>query len=296
MRNYRRYLGSPKDFFKGVLFLTAKWWPDELYLKTYYKLTTGKTLDLRHPKTFNEKLNWLKIHNQNPLYNILADKYKVKDFVRKAIGDKYVVHNYGCWNSFDDINFEELPNSFVIKTTHDSGGVYVCKDKSNIDVENLRLRYNKAIKRNYYYRLREWVYKDADPKIIADELLDDSRGRELIDYKFWCFNGEPKVMYITNKGANIKENFYDMDFKPLDINHGFARTTPEYDMPACFDEMKSLAKKLSQNIPFVRVDFFYVNGNVYFGEFTFYDWAGLRPFNGDEWDYKLGSWIDLSKL
>ena len=155
----------------------------------------------------------------------------------------------------------------------------------------------KALSCNYYNHGREWIYKDIEPRIIIDQFLDDGRAGELQDYKWWCFGGEPKVMYITNKGkaGQVYENFYDMDFKPLDIDHGFPRAEPEYYRPKEFDEMRKLATTLSAGIPFVRVDFFDINGKIYFGEFTFYDHAGLRPFVSKEWEKKLGSWITLPK-
>ena len=179
--------------------------------------------------------------------------------------------------------------------TGDSSGIVICKDKNALDLEDAKRKLSNWQHANYYYLLREWVYKDVRSRIIADKLLDDGSGHELTDYKFWCFNGDPKVMYVTNKGKNIFENFYDMDFGVLDINHGFPRHQPEFERPAAFDTMKELAKELSRGLPFVRVDFFYVGGKVYFGEFTFYDWGGMRPFADRNWDYKLGEWIKLTK-
>jgi hypothetical protein len=264
-------------------------------LKSLYYVDNGKHLNLDNPTTFNEKLNWMKFHDQNPLYRTLVDKYKVKKIVEEKIGSEYVVKNYAVYNSVDEIDLDSLPDSFVLKATHDSGGVIICKSKSSFDLQAAKKKLKRQLSIDYYWKTREWVYKDPDPKIIADEYLDDHSGHELTDYKFWCFNGEPKVMYITNKGKNIKENFYDMDFAPLDINHGFPRVVPEFEKPEQFELMKELAKKLSQGIPFVRVDFFNLNGRVYFGEFTFYDWAGLKAFVDDEWDRKLGSWINLPK-
>ena len=187
-----------------------------------------------------------------------------------------------------------MPDQFVIKTTHDSSGVITCKDKNWLDKVNAKKIVEASLKRNWYPHLREWVYKDIQPRILIDALLDDHSGTELRDYKFWCFNGQPKVMYFTNKGKVIKENFYDMDFNPLTINHGFERIQPEFEKPEPFELMKSLASKISKGIPFVRVDFFYVDGKVYFGECTFYDWGGMRPFKDFKDDEMLGSWIDLS--
>ena len=272
----------------------ARLMSDEAYLKFIYKQRFHRELDLQNPQSFNEKLNWLKLYDRNPLYTQLADKYRVKQIVADKIGTKYVVPNYGVWKRFDDIDFESLPNQFVLKATGDSSGVIICKDKSTFDKRKAKKRLNHSMHTNYFYRTREWPYKNIKPQIIADMLLDEGTGHELRDYKFWCFNGEPKVMYFTNKGAHITENFYDMDFNPvLDIDHGFPRVQPEFEKPICFDEMKNLASKLSQGIPFVRVDFFFVGGKVYFGEFTFYDWAGLFPFKNYEMDLRIGESLVL---
>lgn len=280
--------------YNGYWEAVARLMSDKAYLKYVYKRNFHRELDLEHPKSFNEKLNWLKLYDRKPLYSQLADKYQVKQIVADKIGQEYVVPNYGVWKRFEDIDFNSLPNQFVLKATGDSSGVNVCRDKSTFDKKTAKKRLNHSLHTNYYYRTREWPYKNIKPQIIADMLLDEHTGHELRDYKFWCFNGEPKVMYFTNKGTYITENFYDMDFNPvMDIDHGFPRVQPEFEKPDCFEEMKRLATVLSQSIPFVRVDFFYVGGKVYFGEFTFYDWAGLFPFKTYEMDLRIGEWLEL---
>lgn len=266
---------------------------DELYLKMIFRLSLGYKLDLKKPRTFNEKLNWLKLYYHNPLMSILADKYKVKEYVRNKIGNEYVVPNYGVWDSFDDIDLNILPDQFVLKTTNDSLGVIVCKDKQSFDKETAKRHLEKGLQWNYYYSWREWGYKYVERRVIADKYLDDGTGQQLRDYKFWCFNGKPQYMYCTIKGENVYENFYDMDFKAVDINHGFPRHQPEFEKPADFELMKQLAAKLSADLPFVRIDFFYVQGHVYFGEFTFYDWAGINPFERYETDLELGNLLTL---
>lgn len=297
MQSVFYYLQNPAETFQKIsdkiIFGTAPLWPDRLYIETVYKRINHVSLNLDSPQTFNEKLNWLKLYNQNPLYTKLADKYLAKEYVAGVIGEEYVVRNYGVWKTFDEIDFDSLPDRFILKATHDSGGVTICRDKSQLDMLALKIKFDRILKTNYFYKLREWVYKNAEPKIIADELLDDHSGHELTDYKFWCFNGEAKIMYITNKGENIYENFYDMDYTPIDINHGYPRRFPEYTKPQNFELMKSLAAKLSKDIPFVRVDFFDIDGKVYFGEFTFYDWAGMKSFVSKDWDKLLGDWIKL---
>lgn len=266
---------------------------DKLYLSVKFYSRFGRRIDWMTPKTFNEKLNWLKLYYHDPKLTMMADKFAVKELVSKMIGKEYVVPCYGVYQSIDDIDFSKLPERFVIKATHDSSGAMVCKDKSKLDIDSVQAKYAKLLKRNWYYSSCEWAYKNITPRIIVDKYLDDGRQGELQDYKFWCFNGEPRYMYITNKGKNIYENFYDMEFNPVDINHNFPRTQPEYTKPEGFEKMRELAQRLSQGIPFVRVDFFDVAGKIYFGEFTFYDWAGLRPFADEKWDRELGRLIKL---
>lgn len=269
--------------------------PDEEYIRKVYFLNFLKKINLDNPITFNEKLNWMKLYRHDDSYTKMADKYAVKEIVSSLIGSQYVVNNYGVYDRWDDIDIDSLPGQFVIKCTHDSGGAFICRDIAAFDWEKCKEAIERNLKCNFYYWYREWPYKNIKPRIIVDALLDDHTGKELQDYKFWCFNGKPTYMYITIKGKNVYENFYDMDFNPIDINHMFPRHTPEFDKPTNFELMKDLAAKLSKGIPFVRVDFFDVNGKVYFGEFTFYDWGGMRPFKGD-WDIKLGELIELKNV
>lgn len=282
-----------KSFILGVVRLI----PDDIYLQLVAQQKLGYAIHLKEPRTFNEKLNWLKLHDRNPLYTKLADKLAVKKIVADVIGEQYVVRNLGNWDTFDEIDFSALPHQFVLKCTHDSSGAIICRDKSTFNNETARKRINNALRLNYFYACREWPYKNIPRQIIADELLDDHSGKELNDYKFWCFGGVPMYMYCTvkTKRKEIYENFYDMNFNIIKINHGFSRRVPEFEKPAAFELMKELAGKLAEGIPFVRVDFFYVNGKVYFGEYTFYDWAGLQPFETFEMDLKLGELLVLPK-
>ena len=286
-----------KRYFQILLCLlfqkTARMWPDKLYLKVMFKLWIGKELDLYNPKTYNEKCQWLKLYNRQPIYTTMVDKYKVKEYVKSVIGEEYLVPCLGVWNKAEEIDFNDLPEQFVLKCNHDSSSVTIVKSKKDIDIPTVVKKLNKCIKTEYYYGAREWPYKDVEHVIFAEQYLDDKSGHELRDYKFWCFNGVPIYMYITNKGSVVKENFYDMDFNPVDINHGFYRTVPEYEKPEHFEEMKDLATLLSKNIPFVRVDFFCVNGHVYFSEFTFFDWGGTRRFIPEKTDIILGDLIKL---
>lgn len=284
-----------KPFMKSTVLFFAGMVPNSLYLRLVGGGKLHYKMDLRNPQTFNEKLNWMKLFNRNPLYTELADKYAVKRIVSDIIGEEHVVRNLGCWDNFDDIDFDKLPNQFVLKCTHDSSGAIICKDKNTFNKTAAKEKINDSLKLNYYYACREWPYKNIPHRIIADEYLDDHTGEELQDYKFWCFNGKPTYMYCTVKTSkeDIYENFYDMEFNPVNIDHGWPRRDPEFDKPQAFDEMKELAAQLSEGIPFVRVDFFYANNKVYFGEYTFFDWAGLQPFGTYQQDLELGKLIEL---
>lgn len=293
IKHLKELLFNPSQLFNSILAHTSSLWPDKLYLKLFYLSRFHRRLDLGDPKSFNEKLNWMKLYYHNPLCIKLADKYDVKAYVREQIGKEHVVECFGVWESFDDIDWEKLPDQFVLKCTHDSSGAIICKDKKTFDKESAKKRIEISMNRNWYSAGREWVYNNIKPRIIADKLLDDHSGKELRDYKFWCFNGKPVYMYFTNKGDYVIENFYDMEFNPVEINHGFDRVTPEFEKPEAFGEMKEYAERLSNGLPFVRVDFFYVDGVVYFGECTFYDWGGLRPFVSYEQDLQLGELINL---
>lgn len=274
----------------------SKYYSDESYIRLKYRLRFHRELNLANPVGFNEKLNWLKLNYRNPLFTMMADKYWVKQYVANKIGSEYVVPCYGCWKNVSAINFDKLPQKVFLKSTHDSGGGILVDKAKGIDLDLIRRRFNKKTleKKNWYWALREFPYKHIEPRIIAEEFLDEGTGHELHDYKFYCFNGQPAYMYITNKGTKIYENYYDLEFRPVSISHGFERITPEFSKPANFEKMIELARVLSKDIPFVRVDFFNVNEKLYFGEFTFYDWGGLKPLN-EPWETILGGVIDLSK-
>lgn len=292
-RKLIKAITNPRLSLSVLIHYISPIFPDKFYIRIQYWLKNKYWLNLNNPLTFNEKLNWLKLNDRNPRYTTLADKYLVKEHVAKTIGEEYVVPCYGKWECFDDIDFDSIPNEFVIKLNHDSSGAFICKDKSSLDKSKLKDFINKYIHKNYYWHVREWPYKNIERCVLAEKLLVDGTGDVLRDYKFWCFNGVPQYMYCTVKGVKVHENFYDMDFNPVDINHGFPRHTPEFEKPANFELMKTLAAKLSKDIPFVRVDFFDVGGHVYFGEYTFYDWGGMRAFSSMEQDKNIGSLIKI---
>ena len=272
--------------------------PDKLYLKLMYKACFNKNLNFENPQTFNEKLQWLKLYNRNPQYTTMVDKLAVKSYVSNLIGEEYVVDLLGVWESADDVELETLPNQFVLKCTHDSAGLIICKDKNELDWKKAKNKLKKCMKRNFYYSGREWPYKNVKPKIIAEKYLEDTELKELRDYKFFTFNGEPKVIYITQgrgSGNETCADFFNMDFEHMNIkiDHENADIVPQ--KPKNFELMKQLATKLSNGIPHVRVDFYEVDGKVYFGELTFFHCSGFDPFKTEEWDLKFGEWITLPK-
>lgn len=276
-------------------FITAK-----RYLKMQYKAYMGKKLNLKNPQTFNEKLQWLKLYNRKPEYIDMVDKLAVRKIISEKIGEEYLIPLLGAWDRFEDIDFDSLPNQFVLKCNHDSGSVIICKDKSTFDFVKAEKKLKKALKRNMYWHGREWPYKDVKPKIIAEKYMIDESGYELKDYKFFCFGGKVKALFIakdrTKENEETKFDFFDENFIHLPFTNGHPNAEPPYFKPDGFEEMKALAEKLSEGIPHLRVDFYNINGQIYFGELTFFHWSGLIPFEPEEWDEKFGSWIDLREL
>lgn len=273
---------------------------DEAFLKKKYKVRFGKTLDLKNPKTFNEKLQWLKLHNRKPLFTTMVDKYAVKKYIAESIGEQYVIESFGVWDSFDDIEFAKLPNQFVLKCTHDSGGLVICRDKSKLDIELAKKRINKSLKRNYYLFGREWPYKDVKPRILAERYMhDDSASAEdqLYVYKIMTFNGVPKIIQTIQNDKTVEEtiDYFDTDWNLLNIKQNFPNSKKPLACPATLPIMLELAGRLGAGIPFVRVDFYEVNNQVYFSEFTFFSDSGMAKFEPEEWDYTLGSWIELTQ-
>lgn len=272
--------------------------PDKLYLELKYRMVMHKKLNLKNPKTFNEKLQWLKLYNRKPEYTIMVDKYAVKEYVASKIGEEYIIPTLGVWDTPDEIEWESLPNQFVLKTTHGGGnlGVVVVKDKISID-KGLAIRnLSNAMKLDLYKRNREWPYKNVNKRIIAEKFLEDKETRELRDYKFFCFNGEVKALFIATDRQTREEpyfNFFDADFNCLDFKQGHPRNEVLPAKPKTFEKMKEIATILSKGIPHVRVDLYEVNGAIYFGEMTFFHFGGVVRFEPEEWDYKLGEMIKL---
>jgi len=273
--------------------------PDSIFLKMRYRSRFGKKLDIKNPQTFSEKLQWLKLYNRIPEYSIMVDKYAVKQYVADKIGETYVIPTLGVWENFDDVDFGSLPNQFVMKCTHDSGGLVICKDKEALDIDKAREKINKSLKRNFYWIAREWPYKNVPKRIIAEKYISDKeKSDSLTDYKFYCFNGKPQYcQVITARFDDERIDFYDMQWKHQEFT-GLSKPYKKHasslsPKPYTFEKMKDFASILSKDIPFVRVDFYEVDGNLYFGEITFFPAGGWGEFDVDEWNYKMGEMIKL---
>lgn len=267
--------------------------PDRLYLKIVYQLKLKKKLNLDNPQTFNEKLQWLKLYDRNPIYTSLVDKYEVRQYIAKEIGEEYLIPLIGVWDNFNDIDFSKLPNKFVLKCTHDSGSVFICKDKKNFDIEATRKKINKALSRNYYYCEREWPYKNIKPKIICEEFLSDTN-RTPDDYKVLCFNGEAKLIGVhIDRFENHCLDNYDREWNKTILGKDGDMSDKVYDKPKEFEKLISLSEQLSSIMCHARIDWFIVNDKLYFGEITLYESAGFDHFDNKEDDYILGSWIAL---
>lgn len=271
---------------------------DELYLKIKYFYRMKKKLNLRDPKTYCEKLQWIKLYDRKDLYTKMVDKYEVKKYVADTIGEEYIIPTYGVWDNAEEIDFEALPEQFVLKCTHDSGSIIICKDKSKLNYDEVREKMNKALKKDAFIDGREWPYKNVKRRIIAEKFMIDSEDEELRDYKFFTFNGEPKILYIAQgrgQGKEIFADFYDMNFKHLDMTIDHKMSVDKPHAPKNFELMKKLAAKLSENTLEVRVDFYEVDGKVYFGELTFFHCSGFIAAKPEKWENQLGDWIDLKK-
>ena len=269
--------------------------PDKLYLKWKFKLMMGYKLNLDTPQTFNEKLQWLKLYDRNPDYTKMVDKYEVRKYIKEKIGEEYLIPLIGVYDKFDDIDFDKLPNQFVIKCTHDSGGLVICKDKNNLHVKAAKKKINKFMKRNYYKVHREWPYKNVKPRIIIEKYMEDTKAKELVDYKFMCFDGEPKLSFTCSERYNngLKVTFFDLDWNKLPFERHYPSSNKKIIKPINYDLMLKFSKILSDDIPFVRVDWYEINGKLYFGELTFYPGSGYEEFTPSKYDKIIGDFIKL---
>ena len=273
--------------------------PDTLYLRIFYFATTGKMIHFRNPRGFNEKLQWLKIHNRHWEYKELVDKLAVRKHIDQCLGEGHMFPLLGYWDSFEKIDFEALPNQFVMKCNHDSGSTKIIWDKASLtkkDLDELRDHFERRMKRDFFFAGREYPYKGIKPYIMAEQLMKDESNKEksIEDYKFFCFDGVPKIMFVaTDRSTDCRFDFFDMDFNHLDIRNIHPNADKPIQKPERFEEMKEVAAKLSQGMRHVRIDLYELNGKIYFGEYTFFHGGGFRLFEPQEWELKLGSWITL---
>lgn len=273
------------------------WLPDKVFLKAAFRARFGRKLNLNNPKTFNEKLQWLKLYNRKPEYTKMVDKYLVREYVKEKIGEKYLIPLLGVWDDPEEIDFDELPMQFVLKCNHNSGiGMCICKDKNELDISKVKEELKKGIDQNYYLTGREWPYKDVPRRVIAEKYVVDESGYELKDYKFYCFDGKVKLVMINSdrmSSEKTKANYFDENYQPLDFVWGYDNAEEPPKKPEKFEEMKYLAEILSEGIPTVRIDFYQTPDGIFFGEITFFDGSGFDAIEPIEWDYKIGSWIKL---
>lgn len=301
IRTVIRLIGTPLQLIPPLSkYGLFDWLPDKEYLKLLYRCKMGYSLELKNPLTFSDKLQWLKLHDRKPSYTAMVDKYEVRSFVADKLGEDYLVPIIGVWNKPKDIYFNSLPNRFVLKCTHDSGGVIVCKDISELNVKAAKRRLRKCIRRNFFFNGREWPYKHVKPRIIVEEYLSDGKNEDLLDYKFFCFSGVPVYCQVITGRNSVKTmSFFDMNWSQQPFvrvskpGETYPSSKEQIPKPVTFDKMKDAAERLSEGIPFVRVDFYEVQGKMYFGEITFYPASGFCAFEPKEWNFKLGEMIDL---
>lgn len=280
------------DFFWCKLAILV---PDRTFLSIHFRLLMGYKLNLNNPQTFNEKLQWLKLYDHHDEYTTMVDKFEAKRLVSSIIGPQYVIPTLGLWNSVEDIDWDVLPARFVVKATNDSGGVVICKDKNDFNVESAKEKLRRYGKRDYSLISKEYPYKKLSHRFLAESYIEDESGYELKDYKFFCFSGEVKFLFVaTGRQMNdTRFDFFDDNFNHLPIINGHPNADVCPPKPKNFEEMKAIASKLSKGIPHVRIDLYNVDGKIYFGEYTFFHWSGLVPFVPTKWDYVFGSYLQL---
>ncbi len=293
------YIKNPKrTLLKIILMLAKDYMSDELCLKLMYRVQMGEPLNLDNPKKFTEKVQWLKLYNRKPEYTTMVDKYAVKDYVAGIIGREYIIPTLGVWDKPEDIDWEALPDRFVLKTTHGGGGggVVICSDKAALDKADAIARLNRSLKSDIYHSLKEWPYKDVRKRIIAEQFMEDTGLHELRDYKFFCFGGQCRCMKVDfDRFIEHHANYYDTEGNLL--RFGEKDCAPDFNkaihLPDTMPQMVELANKLSKDTPLMRVDFYDVDGKVYFGELTFFPASGMGKFTPEEYDSILGQWIEL---
>ena len=294
----KKYFNNPGLIFIKLDRIGIRLLSDEKFVKIMYKKFFNKELNLDEPKTFNEKLQWLKLNDRKDIYTTMVDKYDVKEYVANIIGKEYIIPTLGIYDKFGDIDFNVLPKRFVIKCTHDSGSVIVVKDKNNLNIKEIRKKINKSLRKNFYYRYREWPYKNIKPRIIIEKYMEDESKKELKDYKIFCFNGNPELIMVdTDRFLEHKRNVYDIDWNKIKLNINFPNNDEMIiKRPHNLNILLELSKKLSNDIPFIRTDFYIINDRIYFGELTFFPGSGFQKITPEFWQFKLGKMIDISKV
>lgn len=267
---------------------------DEELIKKTFKKRLGREVNLENPTKYNDKLQWLKLNWYDSLATKCVDKYEVRKYVKDKIGSKYLNELYAVYNSVDEIDLSELPDQFVLKGTHGSGFNIICKDKNKMNWRKEKKKMKRWLKTNFYWQNREWVYKDIKPRIIAEKYIETSDNKPLKDYKFFCFNGKVKMLFVAkNRGIGTTFDFYDLDWNWLDVKNHYPNSNKKTEKPKKFNKMIDLAKKLSKDFPHVRVDFYYEDNKIYFGELTFFHFSGFEPFEPEKFDTKMGKWLEL---
>nr|WP_321262488.1 ATP-grasp fold amidoligase family protein [uncultured Sphaerochaeta sp.] len=298
---HKLYKGFRKPALFGEYLLgkaVARLLPDRIFLLLLYRIKMGKPLPLDNPITYNQKLQWLKLYDHNPKYVDLVDKFAVREYVKDTIGEQYLVPLFGVYNTVMEIDFSALPDQFVMKPTHTSGDVLICTDKLSLSTSTVREIASRWLQKRYYWGVREWPYKNIAPRIVCEKLLIDESGFELKDYKVFCFNGIPKFIQVDfSRFSSHKRNFYSLDWKLLDFENGYPSDhSVHIEKPVCLEEVITLAKQLSKNMPHVRVDFYICGSQIYFGELTFYHGSGYKKFTPESYDTLFGGYIDLSPI
>lgn len=292
------YISNPNIFLSVLLLKLHFFIPDKIYLKWMFRLNVGYKLDLNNPRSFNEKLQWLKLYDRKKIYTKLVDKYEVKKYVAQLIGEEYIIPTLGVWENVDLIDWDSLPKQFVLKTTHGSGGtsVVICKDKESFDRDSAIKLLNHSMKySDTWAHYKEWPYKGVKRKIIAEQFLTID-GSVPEDYKIHNFNGEPKFILVCRNrfgGIGMSDDFYNVEWEHMDLSRPGKPHSGGVSKPQNLPLMLELSKKLSQNIPFVRTDFYSIGDKVYFGEMTFYPASGMVPFVPENMDYVIGEWLHL---
>lgn len=299
MQSLSFHLHHPGYFASRMLVKYFTWLPDRLFLKLRFRFSMGYSLDLKNPQTFSEKLQWLKLYYRRPEYTVMVDKVKAKEYVASVLGEEYIIPTLGVWKDPDEIDFDKLPDRFVLKCNHNSGlGMFICKDKSKMDVEQVKNELRKGLNENYFKHNKEWPYKDVPRRILAEQYLEaDPQTGDLPDYKFSCFDGKvTDVMVCVGRSTgNTKFYFFDKEWRLLPLNILGKNASPGFSLPkpACIDEMFGIASRLSKGLPYARIDLFAVNNRPYFGEITFFPQSGFDKNLLPETESYYGSLIVL---